>query len=207
VSVANYLGFDPGGEHSTGVALLTVGDGQTRCKADCVASVDDALKWSSDRLLDDAPNAVGIDTFLFWETGRCGWRPADRWLQDRYADVRKSVFSSNFASGSMAVQGMALAILVRRRWSQVELIETHPKVLYRALAGQKYNWPSNMREWLIAQTELEQETIISNDHCSDAILSAWAAYKGHSRCWKRDLRALSHAPVEPAARCAYWWPE
>jgi hypothetical protein len=30
----------------------------------------------------------------------------------------------------MSVQGMALAMLVRQKWPQVELIETHPKVLY-----------------------------------------------------------------------------
>jgi hypothetical protein len=205
MTVANYLGFDPGGQ--TGVALLTVGNGLLRCLTDCVDSVDDAIKWSSNKLLDHAPSAAGIDTFLFWETGRCGWRLADLWLKERYIDVQKSVLSSNSVSGSMAVQGMALAILLRRCWPQVELIETHPKVLYRAWSGQKYNWPSNMREWLIARMGLAPETVMSNEHCWDAALSAWAAYKGYTRCWSRDLRTMSDAPLEPAGRCAYWWPE
>ena len=205
--VSNYLGFDPGGENKIGVALFTVGGGQSRCTTGCVASVDHALKWSVDRLLDDAPSAVGIDTFLFWETGRCGWRPADQWLKERYVDVRNSVLSSNSASGSMAVQGMALAILLRRCWPQVELIETHPKVLYRALSGQRYDWSSRMQEWLIEHMGLAPETVMSDNHCGDAALSAWAAYKGHTRHWKHDLRALSHGPIEPAGSCAYWWPE
>jgi len=32
-------------------------------------------------------------------------------------------------------------------------------------------------------------------------------HKGHTGCWKRDLWELSPAPVEPAGKCAYWWPE
>jgi hypothetical protein len=205
MTVANYLGFDPGGQ--TGVALLTIEDGLLRCLTDCVNSVDDALKWSSHKLLDHAPSAAGIDTFLFWEASRCGWRSADIWLKSQYPQVQDSVFCSNSARGSMAVQGMALAVLARKRWPHIELIETHPKVLYRAWSGQKYDWPSNMREWLIAQMDLAPETVISNEHCWDAALSAWAAYKGYTRCWNRDLRALSDAPIEPAGSCAYWWPE
>ncbi len=206
MSVANYLGFDPGGDKSTGVALLTIEDGSVRCTTDCVDSVDAALKWSSDKLSNNSPDAAGFDTYLFWETVKGGWRPADCWLRTKYFKVRDSVFCSNSARGAMAIQGMALAIRLKERWPLVGLIETHPKVLYYALSGHKYKWPGNMRKWLLDQMDCTS-TEISNDHCWDAAISAWAAFKGHTRCWPHNLRAGSKAPIEPAGSCAYWWPE
>lgn len=207
MSLAYYLGFDPGGQVAgTGVALLTIGGETPRCVTGCVDSVDDAFNWSLDRLAGQTPNAAGLDTFLFWETRKGGWRSADEWLRKRYVAVRSSVLSSNSAHGSMSIQGMSLAMLIRARWPQVDLIESHPKVLYWALTAQRYDWPSDMAIWLRNQMDcLTAE--ISNEHCWDAALSAWTAFKGHTRCWKRDLRELSRAPIEPAGRCAYWWPE
>lgn len=202
--IACYLGFDPGGR--TGVALLTVGDDIARCVTDSVDSVDAAFQWACGQLGNQTPRAAGLDTFLFWETGPSGWRHADLWLKARYQDVSNSVLSSNSTFGAMAVQGMALAILVKRRWPQIELIETHPKVLYRALAGQKYQWPGEMRAWLAQQINCPSANF-ANDHCWDAALSAWAAFKGHTRSWNRNLHALSDTPIEPAGSCAYWWPE
>jgi hypothetical protein len=207
MNVTHYLGFDPGGLFAgTGVALFSIRDKAPYCITDCVESVDDAIKWSIERLAGEAPKAAGLDTFLFWETGKGGWRGADLWLRKQYPVVKSSVLSSNSAHGSMSIQGMSLAIQLRGRWPQVELIETHPKVLWYALTMQKYDWPSDMAEWLLNEMDcLTAE--IANDHCWDAALSAWAAFKGHTKCWKRDLRELSRSPIEPAGRSAFWWPE
>ncbi len=210
MSIANYLGYDPGGMvNGTGVALLTIGDGPVRCATGCVDSVDDALEWSSDKLSNHAPDAAGFDTYLFWETGRGGWRPADRWLRTQYDEVRDSIFCSNSARGSMAIQGMALAIRLQKCWPQVDLIETHPKVLYYALSGRRYDWrrrASDMTKWLLGQMDCASAEIF-NDHCWDAAISAWAAFKGHTHCWPHNLRADSLDPIEPAGSCAYWWPK
>jgi hypothetical protein len=204
---AAYLGFDPGGQDDgTGVALLIAEDKRLRCVTSCVDSVDAALKWAKCGLANGTPVAAGLDTFLFWEPSRAGWRPADRWLKKHYSQVSDSVFSSNSAYGSMAVQGMALAILARQHWPNIELTETHPKVLYYALSKRTYEWPTNMVQWLLKQMGCVTAEI-ANDHCWDAAISAWAALQGHARRWKHDLRELSEAPIEPAGRCAYWWPE
>ena len=200
----NYLGFDPGGQ--IGVALFTVENGQCHCATDCVDSVERALACATSLLNSRTPNAAGLDALLYWETTKSGWRQADHWLREKYPTVRNSILSSNSMAGSMAVQGMSLAMLLRQRWRQIELIETHPKVLYYALAKRKYKWPLGMRAWLL--NEMNCVSIdIANDHCFDAALSAWAAFKGHTRCWNRDLRALSDAPIEPSGPCAFWWPE
>lgn len=204
MAAENYLGFDPGGQ--TGVALLTVQGGRRHCKTACVDSVDAALSCTSSLLDGKTPEAAGVDTFLFWEPTIGGWRRADRCLRDRYPEVLNSVLASNSTAGAMAVQGMGLAIRLRERWPQIELIETHPKVLYYALAGRKYQWPSDMTKWLLKTMNCEP-TEIANEHCWDAAISAWAALNGHTKRWTRDLRALSDAAIEPAGRCAYWWPE
>lgn len=200
----SYLGFDPGGQ--TGVALLTMENGQCRCATYTAASVDDALTWVTALLSNQTPTAAGLDTFLYWETGKRGWRGADRWLRDRYPDVRNSVLCSNTAAGSMSVQGMSLAILCRKHWPEIALIETHPKVLYFALTKRKHEWSSNMIKWLLKRMNCTSVEI-ADDHCWDAAISAWAAMMGHTGSWKHDLRALSSAPIEPAGQCAYWWPE
>ena len=121
MAAENYLGFDPGGQ--TGVALLTVQGGRRHCKTACVDSVDAALSCATSLLDGKTPEAAGVDTFLFWEPTIGGWRRADRWLRDRYPEVLNSVLASNSTAGAMAVQGMGLAIRLRERWPQIELIE------------------------------------------------------------------------------------
>jgi hypothetical protein len=56
------------------------------------------------------PDAAGIDTLMFWETGASGWRAADGWLRQKYPRAIKSVVSPNSLYGAMAIQGMAMAI-------------------------------------------------------------------------------------------------
>jgi hypothetical protein len=204
MTAENYLGFDPGGQ--TGVGLLTVENGQCRCATYSAVSVDDAINWATALLPNQTPSAAGVDTFLYWETGNGGWRGADRWLRHRYPNVSNSVLCSNSAAGAMSVQGMSLAILCRKHWPNIGLIETHPKVLYYALTKLKHEWPSRMTEWLLKQMNCASAEI-ANDHCWDAALSAWAAMMGHTGCWEHDLRALSSVAIEPAGQCAFWWPE
>jgi len=201
---SHFLGFDPGGQF--GAALFIVENGQCECLTECTASVDDALAWATSHLRGQIPKAAGLDAYLYWETTKSGWRQADRWLRNKYPTVKDSVLSSNSAAGAMSVQGMALAMLLRKRWPEIELVETHPKVLYYALTRRKYKWPSQMTEWLVEQLSCSPIQF-TNDHCWDAAASAWAAFKGHTGSWKHDLRAKSPSALEPAGPCAFWWPE
>ncbi len=72
---------------------------------------------------------------LFWEAGPSGWRAADKSLRTKYDAARNSVIASNAVYGAMAVQGMALAMLLRKQWPNIILTETHPKVLYYTNSG------------------------------------------------------------------------
>lgn len=201
-----FLGYDPGGDAANGVSVFAIQGGARACATSLVESVDAALHWFEERLGGREPTALGIETYLFWETGTGGWRAADHWLREQYPTVRSSVFCSNSAAGSMAIQGMALAIAAKRRWPNVRLAEAHPKVLYFCLTSKKYEWPTDMRDWLAHETSVSPEQPVGTEHEWDALLSAWAAYQGSQGLWQRDLRSLSRSAIEPAGPVSYWWP-
>ena len=70
-----------------------------------------------------------------WSTGRCGWRPADRWLRGQYPRVANSVVSPNSLFGSMALNGAACVHQLAAQWPDAMISETHPKVGYHATVG------------------------------------------------------------------------
>jgi hypothetical protein len=121
-----------------------------------VCSVDSALDWYASKLSGALPVAIGIDTPLCWQTGNGGWRGPDLWLRATYPEVQSSIICTNSAYGAMVVQGPALALGLRSRFSASELVlnEAHPKVLYHALRRQPYPrtafMPQDAVEWLSA---------------------------------------------------------
>lgn len=147
-----------------------------------------------------------------WSTGPSGWRPADRWLRARFPDVVHSVVAANSMYGAMAINGGAVIQSLRSHWPKIGITEVHPKVLYRALAGTKYDAKHqglSMCKWLGYQ--LGCEVMVSNDHEWDALLCAFAAWKGFSGEWERDLHAElttdGESLVHPFGRSRFYWPE
>lgn len=199
-----FLGYDPGGVG--GVAVLDLREDCPRLATASVRSVDEALGFFRKALAGAVPTAAGLDTLLYWETGRGGWRQSDLWLRKRYADVANSVVCSNSMYGAMAVQGMALAMRLREAWPDLPLCETHPKVLYRAMTGRRHSWGPEMDRWLLDAAGCPEAVAPSNDHEWDALVSAWAASNWASGNWTDDLRSLSSAAVEPTGGVAYPWP-
>jgi len=202
-----YLGYDPGGRDANAVALLIVDGTVAEFSTALVNSVDAGVAWCSTQLNGREPIAIGVDAFLFWETGPGGWRACDKWLRERYPRVRNSVLSSNSATGSMSIQGMAFAIAARQIWPEAQLIEAHPKVLYFARRGVKYSWEVGMTEWLKNVLNATGSVAITTDHEWDALFSAWAAYQGARGRWPMDLRQMSESVIEPAGPVRYWWPD
>ena len=171
------IGYDPGG--ASGLAILEIPDaGAPRAMVRTCDHVDQGLAWLQDQLGDSVPDAAGIDTYLSWATGQAGWRPMDTLLRATYPTVVHSIFASNSASGSMAVQGMAMALRLRQLWPDIRLNETHPKVLHFALTQRKYSFGPEMVNWLLNQFTPPLQVTIRNDHQWDALLSAWATWSG-----------------------------
>jgi hypothetical protein len=206
------LGYDPGGKGANGVALLHVPEGGSSPEAwvHICNSVEQALAWVERKMSEGGwfcLDAAGIDTYLSWSTEPSGWRPMDIFLRQNYPRVEKSVFSSNSAYGSMAVQGMAMALRLRQLWPDIRLNETHPKVLYHALSGRMYSFGRVMTEWLLGQFAPPLSLIIYAQHQWDALLSTVATWKGIRELWTRDLmEGHENCLLCPAGAVTYYWP-
>jgi hypothetical protein len=201
-----FLGYDPGGARRNGLAIVDFRSAKPTAQTATCSSVDEAVAWFR-RHAEADPDAIGIDALLSWATGPSGWREMDKHLRDAYPAVQNSVLSSNSAYGSMAVQGMALAIRMQERWPEIHLNETHPKVLYHALTRQKYApFRKTMVAWLKTQFSPSFDVEIKNDHEWDALISAWATWRGLTGQWKTDLMDGVDDLIRPAGLATYYWP-
>jgi predicted nuclease with RNAse H fold len=205
------LGYDPGGKKANGLALLHIAEnGTLRAWLHTCNSVDQALEWVQEQIRQhgfETVDAVGIDTYLSWSTQASGWRPMDEYLKEAFPEVAKSVFSSNSARGSMAVQGMAMALRLRHIWPEIRLNETHPKILYYALSNQVYSFGEPMIRWLTGLLDPPPRVTIGNEHQWDALLSAWATWKGLQGFWSGDLMDMNgDRLLLPAGQVSYYWP-
>jgi len=210
MSMSVILGYDPGGNHSHGVAAASVaGDRIVGITTATCETAADALSWlqSHERIV-----GVGVDTLAAWSLGASGWRAADRWLKRQYPNCQASVVSPNGLYGSMGINGMAVLCALRSANSTLIVCETHPKVLYHALCGEKYSYASHRR---IMNDRLVNWAKCSinpkNDHEWDAALSAYAAAQGFLGHWTMDLYEKSidqgESLVWPCGESKYWWPD
>lgn len=204
------VGYDPGGNRSHGYAEIELNKGN-------VVAVRSATLDRAEDVLTEIERAnknilaLGIDTLTCWGTGSGGWRPADRWLRRRCGGVGKSVMSPNGLYGSMSINGMAVLVFLRERFPSIYITETHPKVLYWALAKKRYDFAAQrcemskkLGDWLGAPVNADTE------HEWDAALSAFAAMRGIDGTWPTDLHKLPTDPGErliaPCGTTAFVWP-
>ena len=200
------FGYDPGGAGANGLAFIKQSAKLTHVQTFTVDCVNDAINWLSNQMNGDDLNCVGIDTFLSWSTSRSGWRPMDDRLKRTYPSVQGSVFSSNSAAGSMAIQGIALAHRLREIWPNVHLNETHPKVLYFALTSKKYTWGQEMICWLDEKLDAEGGIDPENEHEWDALISAWYTLRASVAKNETDLMNGVGGLILPLNRVTYFWP-
>ena len=190
-----WLGIDPGGEHKFGVAkLYPSGTFETKT----CSSVEGALS-----LIDSVPMGVGIDCPLWWSAGRSGVRQADKWIRSEYCLPSRNVQSVNRMCGAVLVQGILFAMLLRHRFPDVLITESHPKAVAVALSLrtevsilQKFN--------LSGRWNSEDER--------DALIAALCAQQGFTGNWTIDLAATRDASeLDPKnmwfGGVNYWWPD
>lgn len=197
-----YLGFDPGGDSRFGVVLLA----ENFVKASTVSTVDDAVKWAVDECGSLRPIAAGIDTLLHWATTKSGMRPCDLQLRRKYPDARNSIMAPNSLYGAMAIGGMALALRLRKKWPELDLNETHPKVLLYALWKERYDPKTVSAAVRQFARRVGIECAIRGEHEFDALLSAWATREGLAGGWI-DIVGIDVDLLLPAGRVRYLWPE
>lgn len=209
-STGTVFGYDPGGDGKHGVAVLRVHAGTpVSIETDTLETAEAVIgyfKHHCDVL------AIGIDTLTCWSTGPAGWRPADRWLRERYPKVVKSVVSPNGLFGSMGLNGPSVLISLRAVIPSLLATETHPKILHWHLTGDRYDFArqrTRMQALLVAQLNVPVET--ASEHAWDAALSALVAYKGLTSQWTTDLHRLpvliNERVVWPCGPTHYFWPD
>jgi hypothetical protein len=210
-----FVGYDPGGNRAHGLAELQVADGKP------ISIISRTLRSAEEVIAGlevlASVSALGVDTLSCWSTGGGGWRPADRWLreQKQYEKVRNSVTTPNGLFGSMSLNGMAVLVESRRKFPNVMITETHPKVLYFALSGKTHDYKSRKSEmdaFLSDKLGIPRSHFtIGDEHQWDAALSALAAHAGLRGLWRRDLHELAPVKgerlVRPCGATHYYWPE
>jgi hypothetical protein len=204
------IGYDPGGNGGHGVAELHFQDREaTALTTRSLQTTEDVIST-----LEDLPSlaALGVDTLTCWGTGVSAWRPADRWLRERYKAVQNSVMTPNGLFGSMGLNGMAVLIAARQKFPDVVITETHPKVLYWQLSSKKYEYQTSkvaMDGVLTAALGISVEA--ATEHEWDAAVSAFAALSGLLGNWTHDLHALptekGERLIRPCGSTHYFWPE
>lgn len=193
-----WFGADPGGERKFGIASLHAdGSFETRC----CSSVDEALEFLKDA------EAVGIDCPMWWTSAKGGGRHVDAWLRNTYNIHPGTIQSVNSLRGAVVVQGIMLAMCLRKRLPSLPITETHPKALLIALGLVGAPWVKMAEHFDLNRAQDEP----SNEHCRDALLSAVAAREGACGRW-RDLSTVFHPKEELDPKqlwfgaVNYWWP-
>jgi hypothetical protein len=207
---ARYIGgYDPGGDGKHGVAKLRLLSGRpTQIETATLATAEAVIEHFT-----SVPNlsSIGIDTLTCWSTGPGAWRPADRFLRDKYATVASSVVSPNGLFGSMGLNGPAVLLACQAANRALVITETHPKVLYWHLAGKRYDFAANRTEMEALLARMFGVPVVADTHHAwDAALSALAAYRGTSGDWTLDLHQLACESNErllwPCGSTHYFWP-
>ena len=190
-----WVGADPGGDNNFGLAFLDDA-GIAECRT--VSSASEARE-----LVTFPPLGVGIDAPLWWSAGKGGGRAADRWIRKTYGIHPGTVQSANSLKGAALVQGAMFAELLRQRHPKLDVTETHPKALIKAL-----QYPTD--EELFAAFSIQATP--NNEHERDAVVSALCARAGFTGQWPRDLSMIrDRFEQDPKsywlAPVYYWWPE
>ena len=204
------VGYDPGGNNAHGFAELRVEDGRAVNLSTATLETAEDVISRIERL--PSVLALGVDTLTCWGTGASGWRPADLWLRRQYKAVQHSIMTPNGLFGSMGLNGMSVLISARRRFPNVPITETHPKVLFWHLRRQKYDYDQTKPEMdsVLAQS-LGTGAKPATEHEWDAGISALAALEGIAGRWTHDLHTLplntGQRVVAPCGNTNYFWPE
>lgn len=193
-----WVGADPGGIESFGVALLTP-DGATRTWS--VNCADDAVEIVLNHI-DGVPAGVGVDAPLWWSSGPAGSRKADEWLRNEHRLSGGEVQAINSLRGAALVQGALFAAGMRQHFPEVPVTETHPKAAVKALG---LGWQAFFDFFAT------QGVTWSNDHERDALVSAVAAREGFEGRWRHDLSSdrydFEQAPSSHwLGPVHYFWP-
>lgn len=202
-----FLGFDPGGinnfgwcvcEDANDLSIITV---RTHGIASHAAeAVNNALA-----ALDGEDNivGVGIDAPMFWRAD--GDRLVDIIVRNAIQQIGAAapagtVQSVNSLRGACVIQGIITGVLLRKRFPDVQITESHPKAMLWLL--DHANAPNPVLSPFLGQEQFEEE------HVRDAALGALCAWAmiNEPQGWQ-NLFPHEHDPILPVSgTISYWMP-
>jgi predicted nuclease with RNAse H fold len=201
-----WFGADPGGKDAFGVALL---EPNGSFRSSVVSCADEAVSWL--KRTDACILAAGVDAPLWWSSGMSGDRKVDKFLRERFHISGGTVQPANSLRGAVLIQGVMLAIRLRKCFPSLAITESHPKALLKALKVDKNDqralW-ATISEQFILKGEAPR-----TEHETDALLGAVAAREGSACAWTVDLAKRERETCEqdnaslPWGPVCYWWPD
>jgi hypothetical protein len=96
-----WIGADPSGMGNFGLAILKSDGPVHTCCVNCADEAIDVVKEQ----VKVRPAGVGVDSPLWWSSGRSSDRKADQWLRDTYGLSGGQVQTANSLRGAALVQG------------------------------------------------------------------------------------------------------
>jgi len=199
-----FLGYDPGGKGTHGVAAIQVSEvGEILGDPLCEVVEDAEAAWTWLSSYTDA-QALGIDTLLAWSPS--GSRECDNVLRRKYREHAPTVIPQNALYSSMTLNG---AMVARRAADRsLLLFESHPKLLVKVLPVTDPASADILKTYtaLKAAGEGVRKAAKQADDKADAVVAAWCAAQGHSGRWVTDLFKTSGGRLENVAdRVKYPW--
>ena len=201
-----FLGYDPGGKGTHGVAAVKVArDGVLMevVAVDVVRDAEAAWAWLSSHT--DA-SALGIDTLLAWSPR--GGRVCDDELRQAYKAHAPTVIPQNALYSSMTLNGAMLARWAARKG--LPLFESHPKLLVRTRSRLDSATQSMLATYRLIKESGTGSTALERqaDDKADAVVAAWCAAQGFHGLWTNNLFDAPGDRLELVAdNCVYPWPE
>jgi predicted nuclease with RNAse H fold len=194
-----WIGADPGGIGNFGIACLKFDGSVYTCCVDCA---DEAIHMIIEQTK-VKPLGIGVDAPLWWSSGRSSDRQADRWLRKRYRLSGGQVQTANSLQGAALIQGVMFVYRIRQLFPEVNVTETHPKAILKALA---------LPDMEAFSRRFSVKMISKNEHERDAVISAVAAREGFEHRWPHDLTLARNATEQDPlsywlAPIHYFWPE
>jgi predicted nuclease with RNAse H fold len=175
-----WIGVDPGGKNSFGLAFL---DRAGISLSHCCSCAEEAVEH-----LREKPEGIGIDAPMWWSRRPSSDRYADQWIRKTHKIPSGTVQTANSLRGAVLVQGILFAEGVRRRYPDVHITETHPKAVLRALYPRLPSSDAAALQWSDFCSEFSiRDGTAGNEHKRDAIISAIAAREGFEGRWPIDL--------------------
>jgi hypothetical protein len=205
------LGFDPGGIRQFGWCLAEATDRPRLIHSGIANNADEAVD-SVCADIDDSVQllAAGIDSPLFWIGN--GDRQVDQTVRAKMRakgapNVWGTVQSVNSLRGACLIQGILTARLLRSRFPNIRITESHPKALLW-LMGVANN-ERRAREVGMGQLSklIDCDLPEMSEHERDAALGAVAALKMLRKAdgW-RDLALDERNAFFPVKSVEYWMP-